>query len=56
MRPEATGPVPARDLRRRSNRRARKLKFTDPVTGAEHRFTSGRALEAWSSYGRWAGQ
>ncbi|MFF4546265.1 RluA family pseudouridine synthase [Streptomyces sp. NPDC001406] len=54
--PEVTAPVPAGDFRRPLQLLARKLEFTDPVTGAEHRFTSGRVLEAWSSYGRWADQ
>ena len=30
---------------------ARTLEFTDPVTGVEHRFDSGRRLAAWASYG-----
>ncbi|MFF4565391.1 RluA family pseudouridine synthase [Streptomyces sp. NPDC001435] len=54
--PEVTAPVPAGDFRRPLQLLARKLEFTDPVTGAEHRFTSGRVLEAWSSYARWADQ
>lgn len=54
--PEVTGPVPAGDFRRPLQLLARRLEFTDPVTGAEHRFASGRVLEAWSSYARWAGQ
>ncbi|MGW7404487.1 RluA family pseudouridine synthase [Streptomyces sp. NPDC054833] len=54
--PEVTAPVPAGDFRRPLQLLALRLEFTDPVTGAEHRFTSGRVLEAWSSYGRWAGQ
>lgn len=52
--PAPTAPVPAGDFRRPLQLLARKLEFTDPVTGAEHRFSSGRALEAWSSYPRWA--
>jgi tRNA pseudouridine32 synthase/23S rRNA pseudouridine746 synthase len=54
--PEVTDPVPAGDFRRPLQLLARRLEFTDPVTGTEHRFTSGRELEAWSSHGRWAGQ
>ncbi|UXY26533.1 RluA family pseudouridine synthase [Streptomyces sp. HUAS TT20] len=54
--PEVTGPVPAGDFRRPLQLLARRLEFTDPVTGVEHRFSSGRVLEAWSSYARWAGQ
>lgn len=52
--PEVTGPVPAGDFRRPLQLLARTLEFTDPVTGAEHRFTSGRSLAAWTSYARWA--
>ncbi|MET8245254.1 RluA family pseudouridine synthase [Streptomyces sp. NPDC005202] len=54
--PVVTGPVPAGDFRRPLQLLARALEFTDPVTGAEHRFRSGRTLQAWSSYGEWAGQ
>ncbi|WP_112468099.1 RluA family pseudouridine synthase [Streptomyces triticisoli] len=54
--PVVTGPVPAGDFRRPLQLLARALEFTDPVTGAEHRFTSGRMLQAWSSFARWAGQ
>lgn len=52
--PEVTGPVPAGDFRRPLQLLARTLEFTDPVTGVEHRFTSGRVLAAWSSYEDWA--
>ncbi|MFF6812635.1 RluA family pseudouridine synthase [Streptomyces sp. NPDC012403] len=52
--PEVTGPVPAGDFRRPLQLLARALEFTDPVTGVEHRFTSGRVLAAWSSYEDWA--
>ncbi|WP_189309735.1 RluA family pseudouridine synthase [Streptomyces brasiliensis] len=48
--PEVTAPVPAGDFRRPLQLLARSLEFTDPVTGAEHSFRSGRTLEAWSSY------
>lgn len=55
--PVVTGPVPAGDFRRPLQLLARKLEFTDPVTGVEHRFSSGRTLGAWSSYEEWsAGQ
>ncbi len=54
--PVVTGPVPAGDFRRPLQLLARALEFTDPITGAEHRFTSGRMLQAWSSFARWAGQ
>ncbi|OON82247.1 pseudouridine synthase [Streptomyces tsukubensis] len=33
---------------------ARSLEFTDPLTGREHRFVSGRRLAAWDSFDRWA--
>jgi tRNA pseudouridine32 synthase/23S rRNA pseudouridine746 synthase len=52
--PVVTGPVPAGDFRRPLQLLARVLEFTDPVTGAEHRFTSSRVLAAWSSYEDWA--
>ena len=52
--PVVTGPVPAGDFRRPLQLLARELEFTDPVTGVEHRFRSGRVLEAWASYDRWA--
>ncbi|MCF3134802.1 RluA family pseudouridine synthase [Streptomyces olivochromogenes] len=52
--PEVADPVPAADFRRPLQLLARELEFTDPVTGTEHRFRSGRTLEAWSSYARWA--
>lgn len=47
--PVVTGPVPADDFRRPLQLLARALEFTDPVTGTERRFTSGRTLRAWSS-------
>ncbi|WP_333765080.1 pseudouridine synthase [Streptomyces sp. IBSBF 2390] len=53
--PEVTGPVPPGDFRRPLQLLARRLAFTDPVTGAEHAFVSGRVLRAWSSYDTWAG-
>ncbi|MEU1004359.1 RluA family pseudouridine synthase [Streptomyces tibetensis] len=52
--PEVTAPVPAGDFRRPLQLLARSLEFTDPVTGEEHRFRSGRTLAAWTSYDRWA--
>ncbi|WP_328367790.1 RluA family pseudouridine synthase [Streptomyces sp. NBC_00445] len=51
--PEVTAPVPAGDFRRPLQLLARALKFTDPVTGVEHAFRSGRVLEAWASYETW---
>ncbi|MFI1563498.1 RluA family pseudouridine synthase [Streptomyces sp. NPDC020490] len=53
--PEVTGPVPAGDFRRPLQLLARTLEFTDPVTGAEHRFRSARTLTAWSRPSEWAG-
>ncbi|MFG2308180.1 RluA family pseudouridine synthase [Streptomyces sp. NPDC048566] len=52
--PEVTGPVPAGDFRRPLQLLARVLEFTDPVTGLDHRFVSGRELEAWSAFGAWS--
>ncbi|MFI8895899.1 RluA family pseudouridine synthase [Streptomyces paradoxus] len=52
--PEVAAPVPAGDFRRPLQLLARSLEFTDPVTGGEHRFRSGRTLAAWASYERWA--
>lgn len=52
--PVVDDPVPDGDFRRPLQLVARALEFTDPVTGAEHRFRSRRVLEAWSSYGEWA--
>ncbi|MFF5186861.1 RluA family pseudouridine synthase [Streptomyces sp. NPDC000345] len=52
--PEVTAPVPPGDFRRPLQLLARELEFTDPVTGTRHRLRSGRALEAWTSYTRWA--
>jgi tRNA pseudouridine32 synthase/23S rRNA pseudouridine746 synthase len=52
--PEVTAPGPAGDFRRPLQLLARSLEFTDPVTGAEHRFRSGRVLAAWACHARWA--
>ncbi|MEU3248972.1 RluA family pseudouridine synthase [Streptomyces sp. NPDC006875] len=52
--PVVTGPVPAGDFRRPLQLLARKLEFTDPVTGLTHRFVSGRELQAWSAHEDWA--
>ncbi|MGW0825887.1 RluA family pseudouridine synthase [Streptomyces sp. NPDC002845] len=52
--PVVTGPVAADDFRRPLQLLARVLEFTDPVTGREHRFVSGRVLRSWSSYEEWA--
>ncbi|MFI6208562.1 RluA family pseudouridine synthase [Streptomyces sp. NPDC051041] len=52
--PEVTGPGPAGDFRRPLQLLARSLEFTDPVTGADRRFRSGRVLAAWASPEDWA--
>lgn len=52
--PVVTGPVPAGDFRRPLQLLARKLEFTDPVTGLAHRFVSARVLRAWSAHDDWA--
>jgi tRNA pseudouridine32 synthase/23S rRNA pseudouridine746 synthase len=51
--PEVTAPVRAGDFRRPLQLLARSLEFTDPVTGEEHRFRSGRVLAAWACHARW---
>ncbi|MEU9733293.1 RluA family pseudouridine synthase [Streptomyces sp. NPDC048002] len=51
--PVVADPVPAGDFRRPLQLLARTLEFTDPVTGVEHRFASGRVLAAWTSYDTW---
>ncbi|MGW2424924.1 RluA family pseudouridine synthase [Streptomyces sp. NPDC001709] len=52
--PEVTAPVPPGDFRRPLQLLARRLEFTDPVTGTEHTFVSDRELTAWTSYADWA--
>ncbi|MFJ6938328.1 RluA family pseudouridine synthase [Streptomyces sp. NPDC101132] len=52
--PEVTDPAPD-DYRRPLQLLARVLEFTDPVTGAAHRFESGRTLQAWDDPEGWAG-
>lgn len=52
--PRVTAPVPPGDFRRPLQLLARRLEFTDPVTGVAHTFTSGRTLRAWSAYSEWA--
>ncbi|MER6469244.1 pseudouridine synthase [Streptomyces collinus] len=51
--PRVTPPVPAGDFRRPLQLLGRRLEFTDPVTGVEHSFTSGRTLRAWASPREW---
>ncbi|MEU6402760.1 RluA family pseudouridine synthase [Streptomyces sp. NPDC046985] len=53
--PAVTDPAPG-DFRRPLQLLARALEFTDPVTGAAHRFRSRRTLGAWSSPAQWAGR
>ncbi|MFJ3643091.1 RluA family pseudouridine synthase [Streptomyces sp. NPDC090108] len=52
--PRVLPPAPVDDFRRPLQLLARKLEFTDPVTGVEHSFRSARTLEAWSSPELWA--
>ncbi|GHI08973.1 pseudouridylate synthase [Streptomyces cellostaticus] len=54
--PEVTAPAAAGDFRHPLQLLARRLEFTDPVTGAEHSFVSGRTLSAWSAPAQWADQ
>ncbi|MCK1819167.1 RluA family pseudouridine synthase [Streptomyces sp. XM83C] len=53
--PNVAAPAPPGDFRRPLQLIAAELEFTDPVTGAEHRFRSTRTLAAWESYADWAG-
>lgn len=50
--PEVTEPAPE-DYRRPLQLLARVLEFTDPVTGAAHRFESTRTLQAWDDHAGW---
>ncbi|MCX3059778.1 RluA family pseudouridine synthase [Streptomyces beihaiensis] len=52
--PGIAPPAAPDDFRRPLQLLARSLEFTDPVTGAEHRFVTGRRLAAWESYEAWA--
>jgi tRNA pseudouridine32 synthase/23S rRNA pseudouridine746 synthase len=47
--PVVSPPVPPGDFRHPLQLLARTLRFTDPVTGAEHRFRSARTLDAWAA-------
>jgi tRNA pseudouridine32 synthase/23S rRNA pseudouridine746 synthase len=51
--PELTDPAPD-DFSRPLQLLARTLEFTDPLTGARHRFESRRTLQAWSDPQGWA--
>ncbi|MFD6027231.1 pseudouridine synthase [Streptomyces griseoluteus] len=53
--PEVVPATAPGDFRRPLQLLARRLEFTDPVTGARHRFVSGRTLQAWTSPAKWAG-
>ncbi|WP_079191809.1 RluA family pseudouridine synthase [Streptomyces sp. CB00455] len=50
--PRVTDPDP-QDYRRPLQLLSRVLEFTDPVTGAAHRFESGRTLQAWHDRAGW---
>ncbi|MFB7468547.1 pseudouridine synthase [Streptomyces sp. NPDC056224] len=50
--PRVTDPAPD-DYRRPLQLLARVLEFTDPVTGAAHRFESARTLQAWHDRAGW---
>lgn len=50
--PRVTDPAPD-DYRRPLQLLSRVLSFTDPVTGAAHRFESGRTLQAWHDPDGW---
>ncbi|WP_327261663.1 RluA family pseudouridine synthase [Streptomyces sp. NBC_01232] len=50
--PQVTDPAPD-DYRRPLQLLARVLAFTDPVTGAAHRFESRRTLQAWDDRPGW---
>ncbi|MET9884274.1 RluA family pseudouridine synthase [Streptomyces sp. NPDC006430] len=52
--PQVTDPAPD-DYRRPLQLLARAVAFTDPVTGAAHRFESGLSLRAWEDFEGWAG-
>ncbi|MEU8891986.1 RluA family pseudouridine synthase [Streptomyces sp. NPDC048442] len=51
--PHLTDPAPD-DFSRPLQLLARTLEFTDPLTGAHHRFESRRTLQAWSDPDGWA--
>ncbi|MGW5044087.1 pseudouridine synthase [Streptomyces griseoluteus] len=53
--PEVAPVTAPGDFRRPLQLLARRLEFTDPLTGARHRFVSGRTLQAWTSPAEWAG-
>jgi tRNA pseudouridine32 synthase / 23S rRNA pseudouridine746 synthase len=53
--PVVTDPAPD-DFRRPLQLLSRVLEFTDPLTGAQHRFETGRTLGAWTAYKEWASE
>ncbi|MGC4999064.1 pseudouridine synthase [Streptomyces sp. DT195] len=53
--PEVAPATASGDFRRPLQLLARRLEFTDPLTGARHSFASGRTLQAWTSPEEWAG-
>ncbi|MFD8263058.1 pseudouridine synthase [Streptomyces griseoluteus] len=53
--PEVAPVTAPGDFRRPLQLLARRLEFTDPLTGARHRFVSGRTLQAWTSPAEWSG-
>ncbi|MGA5731074.1 pseudouridine synthase [Streptomyces seoulensis] len=53
--PEVAPATAPGDFRRPLQLLARRLEFTDPLTGARHSFVSGRTLQAWTAPEEWAG-
>ncbi|MFB7780256.1 pseudouridine synthase [Streptomyces bauhiniae] len=53
--PEVAPVTAPGDFRRPLQLLARRLEFTDPLTGARHSFVSGRTLQAWTAPEEWAG-
>ncbi|MFJ8733155.1 pseudouridine synthase [Streptomyces bauhiniae] len=53
--PEVAPATAPGDFRRPLQLLARRLEFTDPLTGARHSFASGRTLQAWTSPEEWTG-
>ncbi|MET8695710.1 pseudouridine synthase [Streptomyces bauhiniae] len=51
--PEVAPATAPGDFRRPLQLLARRLEFTDPLTGARHSFVSGRTLQAWTSPEEW---
>ncbi|MFD4542313.1 pseudouridine synthase [Streptomyces bauhiniae] len=53
--PEVAPVTAPGDFRRPLQLLARRLEFTDPLTGARHSFVSGRTLRAWTAPEEWTG-